>query len=100
LRVTSPTQSHQASRFCPYFKPLTYLTGSVEKKLAVIIIDNDILLSITTRYFSDSGIIGTNEFVSINYQRFKHIFQSKHEKKPKPIKGLDGVYSLKRLAEA
>ena len=53
-----------------------------------------------TRYFSDSGIIGTKEFVSINYQRFKHIFQSKHEKKPKPIKGLDGVYSLKRLAEA
>ena len=53
-----------------------------------------------TRYFSDSGIIGTKEFVSTNYQRFKHIFQSKHEKKPKPIKGLDGVYSLKRLAEA
>ncbi len=53
-----------------------------------------------TRYFSDSGIIGTKEFVSIKYQRFKHIFQSKHEKKPKPIKGLDGVYSLKRLAEA
>lgn len=52
-----------------------------------------------TRYFSDSGIIGTKEFVSKNYQRFKHIFQSKHEKKPKPIKGLDGVYSLKRLAE-
>ena len=53
-----------------------------------------------TRYFSDSGIIGTKEFVAINYRRFKHIFQSKHEKKPKPIKGLDGVYSLKRLAEA
>jgi len=52
-----------------------------------------------TRYFSDSGIIGTKEFVSINYKRFKHIFQSKNEKKPKPIKGLDGVYSLKHLAE-
>ena len=52
-----------------------------------------------TRYFSDSGIIGTKEFVSTNYQRFKHVFQSKHEKKPKPVKGLDGVYSLKRLAE-
>ncbi len=51
-----------------------------------------------TRYFSDSGIIGTKEFVSINYQRFKHIFKSKHEKKPKPIQGLDGIYSLKRLA--
>ncbi len=53
-----------------------------------------------TRYFTDSGIIGTKEFVSQNYQRFKHVFQCKHEKKPKPIKGLDGVYSLKRLVEA
>jgi len=50
-----------------------------------------------TRYFSDYGIIGSKEFVSTNYRRFKHIFQSKHEKKPKPIKGLDGMYSLKRL---
>ena len=53
-----------------------------------------------TRYFSDSGIIGTKEFVTSNYKRFKHIFQSKNEKKPKPIKGLDDIYSLKRLAEA
>jgi hypothetical protein len=52
-----------------------------------------------TRYFSDSGIIGSKEFVSENYQRFKKIFSSKHEKKPKPIKGLDGMYSLKRLSE-
>ena len=52
-----------------------------------------------TRYFTDSGIIGTKEFVSANYQRFKNIFSSKHEKKPKPIKGLDGMYSLKRLSE-
>ncbi len=53
-----------------------------------------------TRYFTDSGIIGSKEFVSINYQRFKHLFYSKHEKKPKAIKGLDGMYSLKRLSEA
>ena len=52
-----------------------------------------------TRYFTDSGIIGSKEFVSTNYHRFKHLFYSKHEKKPKPIKGLDGVYSLKRLSE-
>jgi hypothetical protein len=52
-----------------------------------------------TRYFTDSGIIGSKEFVSSNYQRFKHLFYSKHEKKPKPIKGLDGMYSLKRLSE-
>jgi hypothetical protein len=52
-----------------------------------------------TRYFTDSGIIGSKEFVAENYQRFKHLFYSKHEKKPKPIKGLEGVYSLKRLSE-
>jgi hypothetical protein len=53
-----------------------------------------------TRYFSDSGIIGSKEFVYKNYMKFKDLFQSKHEKKPKPIKGLDGVFSLKRLSEA
>jgi hypothetical protein len=52
-----------------------------------------------TRYFTDSGIIGSKEFVSTNYQRFKHLFYSKHEKKPKPIRGLEGIYSLKRLSE-
>ena len=52
-----------------------------------------------TRYFTDSGIIGSKEFVAENYQRFKHLFFSKHEKKPKPIKGLEGMYSLKRLSE-
>jgi hypothetical protein len=52
-----------------------------------------------TRYFTDSGIIGTKEFVSIFYTRFKDIFMSKREKVPKPVAGLDGVYSLKRLSE-
>jgi REP element-mobilizing transposase RayT len=52
-----------------------------------------------TRYFSDSGIIGTKEFVSINYKRFKDIFMSKREKVPKSVAGLHGIYSLKRLSE-
>jgi len=51
------------------------------------------------RYFTDSGIIGSKEFVAENYQRFKHLFYSKHKKKPRPIKGLVGMYSLKRLSE-
>jgi len=50
-----------------------------------------------TRYFTDSGIIGTKAFVHATYQRFKTYFSSKHEKTPKPVKGLDGIYSLKRL---
>jgi len=52
-----------------------------------------------TRYFTDSGVIGSKEFVSKTYLRFKHHFNSKNEKKPKPVKGLSGVYSLKRLSE-
>ncbi len=50
-----------------------------------------------TRYFSDSGIIGSKEFVAANYQRFKDLFACKHEKQPKAIKGLAGIYSMKRL---
>ena len=52
-----------------------------------------------TRYFTDSGVIGSKAFVSENYQKFKHLFESK-EKKPKIISGLDGIYSMKRLTEA
>jgi len=52
-----------------------------------------------TRYFTDSGVIGTKEFVSANYQRFKGVFMSKREKIPKAVAGLDGMYSLKRLTE-
>ena len=53
-----------------------------------------------TRYFTDSGIIGTKAFVAQKFQLFKHLFQCKHEKIPKAIKGLNGVYSLKRLSES
>ena len=52
-----------------------------------------------TRYFTDSGVIGTKEFVSKVYQDFKGYFASKHEKRPKLVQGLDGIYSLKRLSE-
>ena len=52
-----------------------------------------------TRYFTDSGIIGTKEFVSRFYEAFKGHFSSKHEKRPKPIQGLNGIDSLKRLSE-
>ena len=52
-----------------------------------------------TRYFTDSGIIGTRVFVAEIFQRFKHLFQSKTEKEPTPVRGIDGLYSLKRLSE-
>jgi len=52
-----------------------------------------------TRYFTDSGIIGSKEFVTRNYRRFKDLFRSQNEKIPRPVVGLDGVFSIKRLAE-
>jgi len=52
-----------------------------------------------TRYFTDSGIIGSKEFVNKHYQQFKHLFHTKKEKIPKPIQGLSGIYSLKGLSE-
>ena len=51
-----------------------------------------------TRYFTDSGVIGSKKFVQENYQRFKNLFGCKQEKVPKPVKGLNSVFSLKRLA--
>ena len=57
-------------------------------------------LLLRTRYFTDSGIIGTKEFVSRYYKLFEDHFTCRHEKRPRPICGLEGVYSLKRLAEA
>jgi hypothetical protein len=53
-----------------------------------------------TRCFTDSGIIGTKEFVSTTYQRFKAIYPGVRAKRPKAISGLEGIYSLKRLSEA
>ena len=55
-------------------------------------------LRFKTRYFTDSGIIGTKSFVSRYYEMFKGNFNSKNEKKPKKVKGFDEVYSLKRLS--
>ena len=51
-----------------------------------------------TRYFTDSGIIGSKEFVRENFLRFKHLFQTKNDRLPMRIKGLKGMYSLKRLS--
>ena len=51
-----------------------------------------------TRYFTNSGVIGSQTFVSKHCQQFRDLFQSIHEKKPIPIQGLEGCFSLKRLA--
>ncbi len=50
-----------------------------------------------TRYFTDAGIIGSKAFVGEIFDQFKHLLKSKDERKFKPVGGIDGVYSMKRL---
>ncbi|MBC8466895.1 MAG: hypothetical protein H8D55_03550 [Deltaproteobacteria bacterium] len=52
-----------------------------------------------TRYFTDSGIIGTKAFIDRHFQRFKGHFGCKHDKRGNAIPGLEGIYSMKRLSE-
>ena len=52
-----------------------------------------------TRYFTDSGVIGSKAFVSQNYKRFKAAFRCQHNKIPTHVRGFEGIYSLKRLSE-
>ncbi len=65
--------------------------------------DKDYRLSATdrlryrTRYFSDSGIIGTKGFVNQYYREFKSYFNSKREKRPRKIAGFNDIYSMKYL---
>ncbi len=53
----------------------------------------------SSRYFCDSGIIGTQEFVKAGFQRFKHYFSTDKDRSPIRASGLTGMYSLKRLTE-
>ena len=82
----------------PYVKAVDHKIIAKERKQGFEISRTDRFLY-RTRYFTDSGIIGSREFVFGTYLQFKHLFQSKNEKKPKSVKGLDGVFSLKRLSE-
>jgi len=50
------------------------------------------------RYFTDSGVIGGKDFVQEVFDQVKHLLQSKDERKFTPVGGVDGVYSMKRLA--
>lgn len=49
------------------------------------------------RYFTDSGVIGTQGFVAECWRRFGGQLAPRRERQPHPIADLDGVFSLKRL---
>ncbi len=51
-----------------------------------------------TRYFCDSGIIGSKEFVRRSWEGFRGEGDER-EKRILAVAGLGGVYSLKRLSE-
>ena len=68
-----------------------------DKDYKLTIVDR---LRFKTRFFTDSGIIGTRGFVSRYYEMFKCCFNTTGRKEPKKISGLDGIYSLKRLVDS
>lgn len=91
------------------YRRYVYEAGALDRsrKPSAAVIDNNVLekeqkndfelkrvqrFRYRTRYFTDSGIIGSKKFVSMNYQRFKNIFMSKTDKIPKPVAGLDGFH--------
>ena len=53
-----------------------------------------------TRYFTDAGIIGSKEFVGEVFDQVKHMLRSKNVRRFKPVEGVGGVYSMKRLNKA
>ncbi|VFQ44034.1 transposase [Desulfoluna butyratoxydans] len=102
-----------AMRFRKYREYL-YHAGAIEKKGAANI-SEEILNEETlggfelarvrrfrhrSRYFTDSGIIGSKAFVEAGYEAFKDRFRAKRDKIPKRVTGIEGMYSLKRLVDA
>ena len=84
----------QASKGIPIGAQL--LDREAQKGFALTPVDR---LRYRTRYFTDGGVIGTKTFVSRCATLFETHFSSRHAKRPRPIAGLAGVYSLKRLSE-
>jgi len=86
-----------------YYRRFVYEKGSLKgvkkERQKDFEIDRIDRFKYRTRYFSDSGVIGSKAYVERIYQAFKHHFTAKREKSPKVIEGLNGVYSLKRLSE-
>ncbi len=90
-------QDGRLARYINYVYEKAGLACSKETSNKGLGISNRLLCR--TRYFTDSAVIGTKDFVSTCYQRFRDYFTCRREKRPVPISGLSGIYSLKRLTE-
>ncbi|VFQ44776.1 transposase [Desulfoluna butyratoxydans] len=96
------------------YREYLYHIGAIEKrgkvKISKRVLDEETVegfdmnrlrrLRYKSRYFTDSGIIGSRAFVEARYETFKDLFGSAREKIPKRVKGIEGMYSLKRLSDA
>ena len=88
-----------------HYRHFVYEKGAIEPRAGEIKAGQRLELTATdrfrcrSRYFTDSGIIGAKEFVARFARIFVNHFHARHEKKPKSISGLAGLFSLKRLAE-
>jgi len=49
------------------------------------------------RYFTDSGIIGSRDFVAEAFRNVRHLLKSKDTRRFTRVGGIDGVYSMKKL---
>lgn len=94
------------------YREYVYHAGAVEKE-GTAQIDRSILemeekggfrigsvkrLRYRVKYFSDSGVIGSQVFVEGMVQYFKGRIPDKRKRVPLEISGLEGMYSLKRLS--
>ena len=50
-----------------------------------------------TRHFTEGAVLGSREFVSGTYARFRDRFPARREKEPCRIEGIEGLYTLTRL---
>ncbi|VFQ45924.1 transposase [Desulfoluna butyratoxydans] len=95
------------------YREYLYHAGAIEKRckarISKRVLDEETVrgfemnrvrrLRYRSRYFTDSGIIGSRAFVEARYEMFKGHFQATREKIPQRVMGIEGMYSLKRLTE-
>jgi len=102
------------ARMLGNYREFLYHVGAIEKKgkakISQKILDKETATGFNlpqkerfryrSRYFTDSGIIGSRAFVETTYGTFRDRLQMRRDKIPEAIEGIDGMYSLKRLVDA
>jgi REP element-mobilizing transposase RayT len=58
-----------------------------------------LLFRYRSRYFTESVVLGSKDFVRGVYGNLRTFLKTKQERNPTRIKGLEGLYSLKRLSK-